>query len=72
MSATVDIESRLAGALRVVLTIAQDGEPDWLPTATLIARRQAFCQAQAVLMDYDEQPAEVVELPARPQLQAVA
>jgi hypothetical protein len=54
MAVTVDTESRLADALRVLLPLAVADEPEWAPEADLAARRIAYGMAALALMEHDE------------------
>jgi hypothetical protein len=54
MPSTVDIDRRLAEALRAVIVLAQHSEPDWLPPSVVIERRKTLLAARIALMEYEE------------------
>jgi hypothetical protein len=56
----VDIEARLAEALRVVLGFAVADTPEWAPQGALDARQRAYVEAHFALALYDEQEPAVV------------
>ena len=68
MAASVDIESRLADALRVLLPLAVTDCPEWAPEAEIARRNVAYMQAHLALLDYAEsredeaQPAPIEHL----------
>jgi hypothetical protein len=67
MRTAVDIETRLADALRVLLPLAVKDMPEWATDAALAERNRAYTEARFALDLYDErEPAAVMELSLPP------